>query len=1331
MPDLATLDRIGALNKEGFPWTGNWRVDAANLGARGVSVFESQRLAQAYSQTREKGPMDLLLAPIDAVGEVLQTLQKPIIGFSAAISQGRGFGEALTEALEAPFTVDRTFAEIPGMPSWLALGLDVFADPLFMVGGHLKFIGKGGKAYRNIQGAALDVATQKVLVGAGRPAASLEEALSKGLTHIDDGVDIGKWKSRIEESRKVLTEKLGKDWPLDRLVSGPRGEMIPTEDLVRAGVAAPFTVMGKAPLLGLQAAGVRALDASPWADKIKLRWLLGLDREVDMVRRSAGLAIAASTARQALGLQVGKEFVEKIAAIAEKANLGPEDIDPARVIQILETKGIFTSGGRKIWSDGGENLEELAQLQQALRDAVTSPLGAKLKKITNPIEAAKTRKAIQEKAHESKFAEVLGLLVNRVPEVEAKHAAGELLDVPAFRIEIGDAAKLGIHPIALKQWGRATRQKRIEHFESVLQGDHQAAVRAVRTEIEGSIEELTRVAFGLKKDDPLLEIARAYEEFFTRIGSEEVAAGALAALKKGYVERAAQPFAQLLMNKETKGIEPILALSRTGWRRSSSSPLSPASSAQKSRKTGKLTRIEVEDMARRGELDVVGSKPIGPEFENFKARLNPEAAGPIGKLMSHVVDEDVLRRIEGADDEFSKFYWSNPMMIAANRWNKFARVINARNFLNHSLEVFSTSTITKKSESLAKWGKDVRKELDRLQARGAKYEVFLDRRMIPDELWETMKGTMDEIPTAGNVKLVRATRDLLANFPVQGRKMPGEFKAHIIERELASEIIKRQERFQDPVLHQGFVKVYGDLTGIWKRWALFPRPSYHFRNFVSNNWLMVQAGMKPVDLIRYNAKAVGLMRGALGTTLGFGEKVAKEGGDVIATGARATSMKAANAKMEQRLGQVILKTPNGDLTVGDVMLAAINDGIVDTGLFASEAATSLIRQAAKMKEYNIRKGLGSAVDTVRYENTSTLGKWTMGTARQIEGMSRLALYLWELDRGASQAAAASSVFKHLFNYSDMSMLGKTIQRNFVPFFSWMRHNVPRQLQALVERPGITTAPLRVANSHRARNQISEDLEPHWMSTELGFPHRLKRDPKTGRQMVEFRFFGSYMPIRDLTSIGLALTSAFATGGKLVGGLLPGAMPEWVEEFYQKWEQRGSSKEIVRWIASNVNPLMTKPLELASGVSFFRMRELNQVGFGDTVEVPWLGNYETTKETATMLALAPLWQELQRTFSPTDALGREKTIGERLSRTLTGMEGLLTEGDPGGRYEVDVALARQRMERKVQTEYYEARRALRDKIQTGKLTPTAETNLMRRIKLLAERRGEVWRGGPRP
>ena len=103
-----------------------------------------------------------------------------------------------------------------------------------------------------------------------------------------------------------------------------------------------------------------------------------------------------------------------------------------------------------------------------------------------------------------------------------------------------------------------------------------------------------------------------------------------------------------------------------------------------------------------------------------------------------------------------------------------------------------------------------------------------------------------------------------------------------------------------------------------------------------------------------------------------------------------------------------------------------------------------------------------------------LNRWA---GEQVENNARLAHWIDKVQKGFSPEEAATSTRKYLFDYNELSDFERDIMKSVIPFYTWMRKNIPLQIQAILENPGqysrMTAKPV----------QAIENLSREWEEVE--------------------------------------------------------------------------------------------------------------------------------------------------------------------------------------------------------------------------------------------------------
>jgi hypothetical protein len=170
-----------------------------------------------------------------------------------------------------------------------------------------------------------------------------------------------------------------------------------------------------------------------------------------------------------------------------------------------------------------------------------------------------------------------------------------------------------------------------------------------------------------------------------------------------------------------------------------------------------------------------------------------------------------------------------------------------------------------------------------------------------------------------------------------------------------------------------------------------------------------------------------------------------------------------------------------------------------------------------LMKYNKRMGNG-------IENNARIAHWLAkmtGTRKPIErviGEKLLGEERVEGLLGPSKATAlspehaAQSVKKYLFDYDELTDFEREVARNIIPFYTWMRKNIPLQLEAIVTDPGRYA---KIPKFIRAVESITDewqDIETPDYFAEL---HAVKLPLIMGGKPV---YYNPNLPFQDLNRL---------------------------------------------------------------------------------------------------------------------------------------------------------------------------------------------------------------------
>ena len=101
----------------------------------------------------------------------------------------------------------------------------------------------------------------------------------------------------------------------------------------------------------------------------------------------------------------------------------------------------------------------------------------------------------------------------------------------------------------------------------------------------------------------------------------------------------------------------------------------------------------------------------------------------------------------------------------------------------------------------------------------------------------------------------------------------------------------------------------------------------------------------------------------------------------------------------------------------------------------------------------------------------------------IDDTNKFALFLQRRMTGHSTGAAWEDVIKRHYNFANLTGFEKSVMRRIVPFYSWMRQNVPSTLKRLIDQPGGAEA----LTAKAFVSQRSEEFIPEYVGEGLAIP----------------------------------------------------------------------------------------------------------------------------------------------------------------------------------------------------------------------------------------------------
>jgi hypothetical protein len=308
-------------------------------------------------------------------------------------------------------------------------------------------------------------------------------------------------------------------------------------------------------------------------------------------------------------------------------------------------------------------------------------------------------------------------------------------------------------------------------------------------------------------------------------------------------------------------------------------------------------------------------------------------------------------------------------------------------------------------------------------------------------------------------------------FPTKGGQLAVKrAEEYIVPKPIARALQNYKGKFTDDGV-KNFMEAFGKLNNTWKKFALFS-VGFHVRNFLGNNFNMWISGMSPDELVRYQTKAVSDLR------------------------------RAKEAQKLKNTRQVLTAEQQKALDDYDEFL---QQGLREGSMYQNEFM------------FDPDKAVKDRLDYQRKSTTGKIGhkaKRPFETSRDIgtgvDEYSRYALYQWGKKKGMTKEGASDLVRKTLYDYSDLSNLEKNI-KHVVPFYTWMRKNIPFQLKNFLTQPKKYAGVEKARQAGLEMTGMDDENLPDWLKESLAIP--IQGDGEGNGNLLGFN-----LPASDLTQL---------------------------------------------------------------------------------------------------------------------------------------------------------------------------------------------------------------------
>lgn len=262
------------------------------------------------------------------------------------------------------------------------------------------------------------------------------------------------------------------------------------------------------------------------------------------------------------------------------------------------------------------------------------------------------------------------------------------------------------------------------------------------------------------------------------------------------------------------------------------------------------------------------------------------------------------------------------------------------------------------------------------------------------------------------------------------------------------------------------------VMGPWKEWATVYWPGFHVRNFMGAWFNSELGGVTRTHYKLMNNLSDVASKGEKSAWWGKPIRRMKIDGEVrtlVYGGARRGTDEVNALDMMEDLG--ILN--NGGLALADLRTYLSNRDFLslDTGHKISRK----MKITGKFKTDRWGEVTGAEYLTRRWK------QWGVNRTANVENYFRGATFLKGLEDSSDTAAARAFTMMRHGDYDELTDLENVI-KDFIPFYKWMRTNIPFQLRNMIENPGKQLATMDIG-----RGLVDEDTRKElapWMRNSL-------------------------------------------------------------------------------------------------------------------------------------------------------------------------------------------------------------------------------------------------------
>jgi len=330
------------------------------------------------------------------------------------------------------------------------------------------------------------------------------------------------------------------------------------------------------------------------------------------------------------------------------------------------------------------------------------------------------------------------------------------------------------------------------------------------------------------------------------------------------------------------------------------------------------------------------------------------------------------------------------------------------------------------------------------------------------------------------------------------------------------EVGKWSKLMNSPDEWSGLMDKFNYITNWWKGITLAPFPGYHLRNLLGSVTFLHLGDALDRNIVKNLGDTKNFMiasgqwkEGAPGFAKWASQK---------ARGTKDTFIAGPTPSLESL--KIKAQVPDGVTYTGNDLLRFEQKYKFLGGYYGAEA-----KAIAKGQGLGEGGTLKKVFKELTHEGQGVKSLFYAGNV--MENQMRMTHFIARLRKGDSPYEAAMSVKKYHGSFDELTRLEKKVA-TALPFYRWMRHNIPLQLQGMATKPAKYNRLGQLARMLQSEEgqKFDKSKLPRWVNENMGIP--TKFDKKTGE--IHVKILKSWLPAADLMPI--VSTDPVGGAGKL-------------------------------------------------------------------------------------------------------------------------------------------------------------------------------------------------------